>query len=84
MKVRWAARSVHEYPNRDKPFTEDLGRATRRMTINAYLVGDDMPINAIVSLALLKTGGPGTLVHPQNGEMQGSYRRQVRVTHSTC
>lgn len=27
---------VHEYPNRDKPFTEDLGRATRRMTINAY------------------------------------------------
>ncbi|WP_171555545.1 DNA circularization N-terminal domain-containing protein, partial [Shigella sonnei] len=32
---------VHEYPNRDKPYTEDLGRATRRLTINAYLVGDD-------------------------------------------
>ncbi|HFJ2043202.1 TPA: DNA circularization N-terminal domain-containing protein, partial [Salmonella enterica] len=30
---------VHEYPNRDKPWTEDLGRATRRLTINAYLVG---------------------------------------------
>ncbi|EGK8325810.1 DUF2313 domain-containing protein [Escherichia coli] len=32
---------VHEYPNRDKPYTEDLGRATRRLTINAYLVGAD-------------------------------------------
>ena len=32
---------VHEYPQRDKPFTEDLGRATRRISINAYLVGDD-------------------------------------------
>ncbi len=30
---------THEYPNRDQPYTEDLGRATRRFQISAYLVG---------------------------------------------
>ncbi|MEN4843378.1 DNA circularization N-terminal domain-containing protein, partial [Pantoea agglomerans] len=32
---------VHEYPNRDKPWAEDLGRATRRFSVQAYLIGDD-------------------------------------------
>jgi len=73
---------VHEYPSRDKPFTEDLGRATRRMTINAYLVGDDYADKRDRLIVAIETAGPGTLVHPQYGEMQGSIDGQVRVTHS--
>ncbi|HHA1437523.1 TPA: DNA circularization protein [Enterobacter hormaechei subsp. hoffmannii] len=73
---------VHEYPNRDKPFTEDLGRATRRMTINAYLIGDDYADKRDRLIGAIETAGPGTLVHPQYGEMQGSIDGQVRVTHS--
>ncbi|HDC4262641.1 DNA circularization protein [Enterobacter cloacae] len=75
---------VHEYPNRDKPFTEDLGRATRRMTINAYLIGDDYADKRDRLIGAVETAGPGTLVHPQYGEMQGSIDGQVRVTHSNA
>ncbi|STG44807.1 Tail/DNA circulation protein [Escherichia coli] len=32
---------THEYPNRDKPYTEDLGKITFRPSITAYVVGDD-------------------------------------------
>lgn len=73
---------VHEYPNRDKPFTEDLGRATRRLTINAYLIGDNYADKRDQLIVAVETAGPGTLVHPQYGEMKGSVDGQVRVTHS--
>ncbi|ECL8477727.1 DNA circularization protein [Salmonella enterica] len=75
---------VHEYPNRDKPWTEDLGRATRHLTINAYLVGDDYADRRDRLIGAIETAGPGTLVHPQYGEMQGSIDGQVRVTHNSA
>lgn len=74
---------VHEYPNRDKPFTEDLGRATRRITINAYIVGDEYADQRDKLITAIETAGPGTLVHPFYGEMQGSVDGQVRVIHSS-
>nr|DAO40637.1 MAG TPA: DNA circularization protein [Caudoviricetes sp.] len=74
---------VHEYPNRDKPFTEDLGRATRRISINAYLIGDGYADQRDKLIAAIETAGPGTLVHPFYGEMQGSIDGQVRVIHSS-
>ncbi|WP_241700976.1 DNA circularization protein, partial [Cronobacter sakazakii] len=73
---------VHEYPNRDKPFTEDLGRAARRITINAYLIGDDYPEKRDRLIAAIETEGAATLVHPYYGEMKGNVDGQVRVTHS--
>ena len=73
---------VHEYPGRDKPWTEDLGRATRRISVNAYLIGDDYPEHRDRLIAAIETAGPGTLVHPWYGEMTGSIDGQVRVTHS--
>lgn len=73
---------VHEYPNRDKPYTEDLGRATRRLTINAYLVGDDYAEQRDRLITAIETAGPGTLIHPQFGEMQGCIDGQVTVSHS--
>lgn len=73
---------VHEYPNRDKPFTEDLGRAARRLTINAYLVGSDYSDQRDRLIAAIETPGPGTLVHPHYGEMKGSVDGNVKVSHS--
>lgn len=75
---------VHEYPQRDKPFTEDLGRATRRISINAYLVGDDYDEQRNKLIVAIETAGPGTLVHPHYGEMKGSVDGEVRVTHSNA
>ncbi|WP_241167205.1 DNA circularization protein [Serratia marcescens] len=73
---------THEYPNRDKPYTEDLGRATRRFTISAYLIGDDYIDQRDRLIAAVDTPGPGTLVHPNYGEMAISVDGEVRVSHS--
>ncbi|WP_334472422.1 DNA circularization protein [Arsenophonus sp. PmNCSU2021_1] len=73
---------VHEYPNRDKPYTEDLGRATRRFTINAYLVGDDFFDVRDRLIVAIDTPGPGTLVHPYYGEIAVCIDGEVRVSHS--
>lgn len=73
---------VHEYPNRDKPYTEDLGRATRRFTLNAYLVGDDFFEARDRLIVAIDTPGPGTLVHPYYGEIAVCIDGEVRVSHS--
>ena len=75
---------THEYPNRDKPFTEDLGRAARRLTVNAYVIGDDYADKRDRLIAAVETAGPGTLVHPQYGEMQGSINGRLLYTHDAA
>lgn len=64
---------VHEYPQRDKPWAEDMGRATRSMTVTAFVVGDDYLQQAERLLQALEAPGPGTLVHPWLGSMQVSF-----------
>jgi hypothetical protein len=63
---RW----VHfEYPGRDLPFSEDLGRQARRYAIRGYTLGDDYMGARDRLLAALEAGGPGKLVHPYLGEL---------------
>lgn len=71
---------VHEYPQRDMPFVEDLGRATRDIEFAALLVGDDYIDQVNDLLAALEEPGPGTLVHPWFGEMQVSLREKSSLT----
>ncbi|ASX25784.1 DNA circularization protein [Candidatus Williamhamiltonella defendens] len=73
---------THEYPNRDKPYTEDLGRATRRFQISAYLVGEDYLAARDRLIGAIETPGPGTLVHPYYGELSVCMEGDVRVSHS--
>ena len=61
---------VHEYPLRDKPFVEDLGRATRTITITAFVIGSDFIEQAKALLGAVETLGSGQLVHPWLGEMK--------------
>lgn len=74
---------VHEYPQRDKPWSEDLGRATRNFEVTAFLIGDDYLARRDALLAALETEGPGTLVHPWYGELEVSVREPARVSHSS-
>lgn len=32
---------VHEYPKRNSPYTEEMGRQARRWHVDAYVIGDD-------------------------------------------
>lgn len=63
---RWAH---FEYPGRDKPFSEDLGRAQRKYAIRGYTLGDDYMGTRDRLLAALETRGPGKLVHPYLGQL---------------
>lgn len=60
---------THEYPKRDDPFGEDMGRKAKRFTVNAYIVdGDYIPLrDALVDAC--ETEGSGLLVHPTMGEL---------------
>lgn len=59
---------VHEYPQRDKPFVEDLGLKARGFTLDAYVIGDDYLNKRNALLAALESDeGPGELAHPYVG-----------------
>lgn len=60
---------THEYPQRDKPFSEDLGRAARKITITAFVIEPDYMTKRDRLLEALEQSGPGTLVHPFLGTM---------------
>ncbi|MFG6462256.1 DNA circularization protein [Roseateles sp. DXS20W] len=60
---------VHEFPQRDKPYAEDLGRRTRTINVVAYVLGPDYMAARDALATALDAAGPGLLVHPYLGEM---------------
>ena len=74
--------ALHQYPQRDTPYWEDLGRQARTVTLTAYLIGDDVAARAARLIEVLEAAGPGYLVHPHKGTMRmavASYRETHRV-----
>ena len=61
---------TNEFPLRDRPWTEDLGRAAARSTLEAFVAGPDYLDGRAALVAALGAAGPGTLVHPWNGALQ--------------
>jgi prophage DNA circulation protein len=71
--------ALHEYPGRDKPFVEDMGRSTRRIRMTGFLVTDSLIYgggnvlaqrDALVGAA--EKAGPGALMHPTLGALKVS------------
>lgn len=58
---------LHEYPLRDTPFFEDLGRRARSWRINGYVLGPDYTAGRDRLIAACEAVGPGTLVLPVYG-----------------
>lgn len=58
---------VHEYPLRDQPYAEDLGRRTREWTIECYLLGEDYDQERDALIEAIEQPGQGELVHPYYG-----------------
>ena len=61
---------THEFPGRDEPFVEDLGRAATVLSVDGYVLGEDYVRDRDALLAALEASGPGELVHPHYGVMQ--------------
>lgn len=60
---------VHEYPQRDKPLVEDLGRVTREIKLAAFVIGEDFLIKRDDLLNALDKPGAGELIHPWYGRL---------------
>lgn len=60
----------HEYPLRDEPAVEDLGRATREFRLDGYFVGGDYMARRDAFAAAVETAGEGVLVHPFLGRVR--------------
>ncbi|ROP61564.1 prophage DNA circulation protein [Enterobacter sp. BIGb0383] len=71
---------THEFPNRDKPYSEDLGRIALRPNITAYVMGDDCLAQRDRLLEALNKPGPGTLIHPTLGKMIVCVTDQIKVS----
>lgn len=61
---------VHEYPQRDKPYSQDMGRATRHIEFDAFVIGEDYVEKANALLGALEEYGSGALIHPWFGTLK--------------
>lgn len=73
---------VHEFPQRDLPYVEDMGAAPARFTLQAFVLGAAYLEQRDQLEAALKKPGPGTLVHPWYGELEVAQFAPYRVRHS--
>ncbi|MCX2709057.1 DNA circularization protein [Pseudomonas sp. DCB_BG] len=60
---------LHEYPKRDQPMVEDMGRQTREYKFEGFVVGSDFIDQRDLLLKALDQPGPGELVHPWFGRL---------------
>jgi prophage DNA circulation protein len=55
---------VHEYPKRNMPYAEDMGRAAVRFAVQGYLIGPNYLDLKDALINALEQDGPGTLRLP--------------------
>jgi prophage DNA circulation protein len=60
---------IHEYPQRDKPQVDDMGRVARRYNIEAFVLGSDYMSARDDLMDACEQEGSGTLVHPYLGSL---------------
>ena len=58
---------LHEYPKRDLPFSEDMGKVSKFYSMRAFVIGPDCLAQRDALLEALEQAGSGTLVHPSLG-----------------
>src|SRR4029077_16364941 len=59
---------LHEYPKRDTPYAEDMGRAATRYQITGYLIGPSYHLAKRALMRALDSGEGATLVDPYLAE----------------
>lgn len=73
---------THTFPQRDNPYVEDMGPATRTIQLTAFVVGRDyLSRRDSLQQACEKTG-PGTLIHPWYGSINVALTAPAQIAHS--
>lgn len=73
---------THEFPFRDDPDIEDLGRRARTFPIVGYVLGDDYLAKRNALTSALEEFGPGELIHPQYAATLRAIPDTVEARHS--
>lgn len=73
---------LHEYPQRDTPYAEDLGRKARQFTVEAVIVGADYFTARDALIEALEESGPGLLIHPYYGRRMVALANPARISES--
>lgn len=73
---------VNEYPQRDLPYVDDLGRRARRFVVEAYVIGDTYLAERDALIAAFEAKGSGELMHPRYGARKVSVDGDVSVKES--
>ncbi len=58
---------VHEFPNRDRPFVEDMGEKAIHYSLDAYVAGDASLAEKAALVSACRQRGPATLSLPTDG-----------------
>lgn len=74
----------HEYPQRDTPYMEDMGRKAREYKVDAFVVGPDYMDERDALLKALESEGAGQLVHPYYGTLQVVASGDSSITESSA
>jgi prophage DNA circulation protein len=73
---------LHEFPQREEVYVEDLGAVATRFTVQAFVLGSDYMERRDALERALSEPGPGTLAHPWYGEITVSQFAPYKVKHS--
>lgn len=73
---------LHEYPLRDEPFVEDMGRKAGEFSLEAFVIGDDYFKARDALRDALKKPGVGELVHPTLGRLKVAQVAPFRFAES--
>ncbi|ALU62558.1 hydroxyacid dehydrogenase [Pseudomonas syringae pv. lapsa] len=72
---------LHEFPQRDEPYFESLGKQSQVHTLTAFIVGRDCFEQRDKLLQALEEEGAGELVHPWLGRVQVQVG-ECSITHN--
>lgn len=72
---------LHEFPQRDEPYFESLGKQAQIHTLSAFVIGEDCFERRDKLLEALANPASGELVHPWLGRMQVK-AGECNMTHS--
>lgn len=73
---------VNEYPLRDDPYFDDVGRSARRYRIDGFVIGPDYLEQRDALIEAFETKGPGELVHPRYGAVWVALPEPVQIRES--
>lgn len=73
----------HEFPQRDIPYMEDMGRRAREFKVEALIIGADYMSARDRLIEAIEEEGAGQLVHPYHGTVQVNVLGEVSISEST-